>query len=320
MGELRFDGRVAVVTGAGGGLGASHAAALAARGAMVVVNDLGTTLDGDGHDRNPAEEQVARIVAAGGRAVANFEDVSNPDGAARIIAHAIDAFGRIDIVVNNAGNFISDVPLEQTTPERLDRLWRVHVQGTVNVLRAAWPHFVAANYGRVVNTASQAGYLGVPNKYEYDIVKSSMLGLTKTLAFEAAQHGIRANALCPAANTRPLRAMADELPEGTLPSGFFGPAFDPALVSPLVVWLAHEDCPANGETFMAMSGTVTRMVVAETHGFFAPDLSAEDIRDNFDRIMTPGDLSGSNLLVPGNATERGADVIERFLAHGIDVA
>lgn len=316
MTALDFNGRVAIVTGAGGGLGASYAEALAARGAKVLVNDLGTTLEGEVTDTTRARQQVERIRAAGGVAVANGNDVSSEQGARQLVEQALDEFGRIDIVINNAGNFVSDGPLTETTNERFDSLWRVHVLGTVNILRTVWPHLMGQGYGRVINTASSGGYHAIPGKYEYDTVKAAIHGLTLTLALECAGHGVLVNTLCPGGNTRSLRDMQEKLPPNTLPSGYFGPAYDPALVAAAVVWLAHESCEANGETFLAMSGTVKRLLVVENEGFFSRELTPELLARNAAAVRDTSTLAAAKLTLPPHAVEQGGRLVDVFDAAG----
>jgi NAD(P)-dependent dehydrogenase (short-subunit alcohol dehydrogenase family) len=201
MDELRFDDRVVAITGAGRGIGRSHALAFARRGARVVVADYGVAVDGSGSSSDPAEAVVAEIRAAGGEAVACIADVADEVAARSIVDTAISTFGTIDVVVNNAG--INDpAPFEEQTSARFRRMMDVHLFGTVHVTHAAWPHFQAQGYGRVVNTASEAMLGGIPQLASYGAAKGAVFGLTRNLATEATGTGIRVNAIAPRAHTR----------------------------------------------------------------------------------------------------------------------
>jgi NAD(P)-dependent dehydrogenase (short-subunit alcohol dehydrogenase family) len=186
-GPLTFDGRVAIVTGGGGGLGRSHALELARRGAHVVVNDLGGAVDGTGGSTTAAEAVVAEIAAAGGEAVANAASVATPDGGAAIVQAALDAFGRVDIVVNNAG-ILRDAAFKNVTPESLDAVIDVHLKGAFNVLRGAWPLMREQNYGRIVNTSSGSGLFGNFGQSNYGAAKAGLMGLTRVLSIEGARN------------------------------------------------------------------------------------------------------------------------------------
>ena len=297
MDELRFDGRVAVVTGAGRGVGRGHALLLASRGARVVVADIGGSLAGDGSSAAPAEEVVAEIEAAGGQAVAVHASVAEPDGAAAIVAAAVDGFGGLDIVVNNAG--ISDPERFENLPfEHFQRMVEVHYYGTVHVIRAAWPHLVAAGYGRIVNTCSE-GMLGMNGKVtSYAGGKGAVFGLTRVLAAEAASQGILVNAVAPRANTR-LAApevvafthdVDVELVRGTMD------ALRPELVAPAMAYLAHESCRLSGEVLVAGAGQVMRLAVVESQGITEDDLTPEAVAEGLDRIL---DLTDPTLVPVG---------------------
>ncbi|MEU8267154.1 SDR family NAD(P)-dependent oxidoreductase [Sphaerisporangium sp. NPDC049002] len=276
MSELRFDGKVAVVTGAGQGLGRSHALLLAERGAKVVVNDVGGSLDGTGASTGPAAEVVELIVKNGGEAVANAGDVATPEGAESIIQAARDAFGRVDILVNNAG-ILRDKSLGKMTVEEFDAVLAVHVRGSFLVSRAAFPHMKEQRYGRIVNTSSPAGLFGNFGQANYSTAKMGLVGLTKTLGIEGARAGIKANAIAPIAWTRMTEAL--------LPAEF-EERFTPGRVSPLVAFLAHESCETSGEVFSVGAGRVARVFVAEGPGWRSDDLTIEAIRDNWDAILT----------------------------------
>jgi NAD(P)-dependent dehydrogenase (short-subunit alcohol dehydrogenase family) len=266
---IRFDHRVAVVTGAGRGLGREHALLLASLGAAVVVNDIGGAVDGTGSSRQPAESVVAEIEAAGGIAVADTHSVATPEGGAAIIGTAIDTFGRVDVVVNNAGisraKTFANMGIDQW-----DDVIAVHLRGAVCVTLPAWRSMRAQGYGRIVNTSSAVGLFGAFGLSNYGAAKMGLIGLTRVLAQEGAKYNIHVNAIAPVARTR----MSDDLLGGA-------DEFDPVLVSPVVAWLAHEDCPANGEIISAGAGRVARVFVAETPGYVNRAMTAADVRDHW---------------------------------------
>lgn len=287
---LRLDGRVAVVTGAGRGLGRDHALALAARGAAVVVNDLGTDIDGAGDSDEPAREVVARIRRDGGQAVPHFGTVATPAGAEAIVAEAVDTFGGVDILVNNAGVTMGD------WPTMID----VHLSGSFYLCRAAWPHLQASGSGRIVNTTSAAGLFGLvvdaPNGldfFAYGAAKMGLVGLTKGLAQHGAPDGIAVNAIAPVAHSRLTAWHPDERLVAWMDRHF--PSDQ---VSPVVVALAHADCPVSGETFSAGGGRVAHVFVAETEGVAIADLSAEDVLTHLTDIRERG-----NYAVPQNTAD-----------------
>ncbi|GGK49711.1 short-chain dehydrogenase [Planomonospora parontospora subsp. parontospora] len=297
MSELRFDGRVAVVTGAGHGLGRSHALSLAERGAKVVVNDLGGALDGTGASTGPAAEVVELITKNGGEAVVSGDDVATPEGAEAIVQSAIDAFGRVDIVVNNAG-ILRDRSFGKMSVEEWDAVIAVHLRGAFLVTRAAFSHMKEQAYGRIVNTSSPSGLFGSFGQANYSTAKMGLVGLTKTLGLEGARANIRVNAIAPIAWTR--------MTESLLPAEFEA-RFTAERISPLVAYLAHESCETSGEVFSVGAGRVARVFVAEGPGWKQDgegDHTAEDIRDNWEAIMaeqpyltptTLGQQSGASL-------------------------
>ena len=282
MTGLRFDGRVAVVTGAGRGIGRAHARLLAARGASVVVNDLGGSIDGVGEDRAPAAAVVAEIEAAGGTAVADRSDVSTVAGAESLVATAVDRFGRVDIVVNNAG-IIAWAGFPDADAANLERHLAVHVGGAFHTTRAAWPHMIAQGHGRVVMTTS-AGLFGLPTNLSYATAKGAVVGMTRSLATAGARHGIAVNAIAPAAMTRMAGPGGDD---DTSPM-----AAD--LVAPMVAFLAHEDCPVTGEVYAAGAGRFARILVAQTPGYLheGPAPTVEDVAEHWAAI---NDESGAYL-------------------------
>jgi len=288
MSELRFDDRAVIVTGAGRGVGRSHALSLASRGAKVVVADLGGELDGSGSSAGPAEDVVKEIKDAGGEAVAAHASVADAKGAESIVQAALDTFGRLDVVVNNAG--IADPDLfEDLSLERFRKMVDVHYLGTVNVTFAAWPHFLKSGGGRVVNTTSEGALGTVPKCTSYGGAKGGVLAFTKALANDGMRHKIAVNAVAPRANTRLsapwVLAKTYDLPEEMFTESDTMAKFDPALVTPAAVFLAHESCQLNGEVLVSGGGQVMRMVIMENEGITKDDLTPEDIADNFDQLM-----------------------------------
>jgi NAD(P)-dependent dehydrogenase (short-subunit alcohol dehydrogenase family) len=306
MGELRLDGKVALVTGAGRGLGRSYAKLLAARGASVVVNDPGVGLRGEGGEEGPAEGVAEEIRSGGGRALANFDSVASEAGAAAAVARAVDGFGRIDIIVNNAGIFMPERDFLETSSESFTRLWQVHVMGSINVARAGWPYLSGQSFGRIINTTSHVGYLGCRGLLEYSVAKAAIHGFTRSLALEAEGSGITVNAVAPGAMTRPVKELSG------LPDTYTSPAYEATLVAPTLLWLAHEECNVNGEVFGVMAGTTTRIKVAETAGFHSRNPTPETIRDNLDRILDNATLERSGLFFSVDAKQRGAELLAQY--------
>lgn len=260
--DVRFDDRVAIVTGAGGGLGRAHALLLASRGAQVVVNDLGGHVDGSGGSLGPAMDVVAQIERAGGIAVANCNSVTTAEGGEAIVQTALDNFGRIDIVVNNAG-ILRDKSFPNMTPDHVEPVLDVHLRGAMNVTRPAYGVMKVLGYGRIVNTTSAAGLFGNFGQTNYGAAKAGLVGMVRVLAIEGARHGIKANAIAPVARTRMTEKILGE----------FADRLDPELVSPTVAWLCHEDGLVSGEVYSAGGGRVARVFTAAT-----PDGSVRCIR------------------------------------------
>jgi hypothetical protein len=289
--ELRFDGRSVIVTGAGRGVGRCHALLLASRGARVVVADLGGRLEGGGSSAEPAEMVAKEIEAAGGVAVGCHASVADETGAASIVQTAIDAFGRVDVVINNAG--IADPELFDGQPlEMFRRMVDVHYLGTAYVTYAAWRHMKDAGYGRIVNTCSEAVLGFVPKATSYAGGKGGVLGFTRALALEAAPYGIRVNAVVPRAQTRlsapAVMAKTYDVPESTFDGGSMD-KFAPEFVSPAAVFLAHESCNLNGEFLISGGGQVMRMAFVCNEGITKEDLTPEDVAENLDTIMDLSD-------------------------------
>ncbi len=276
MAELGYDGKVAIITGAGGGLGREHALLLAHRGAQVVVNDLGGAVDGTGSDEGPAARVVKEIESAGGVAVADANSVATPEGGEAIVQTALDAFGRVDIVINNAG-ILRDKTFQKMTDDLVAPVIDVHLRGAFNVTRPAFALMREQGYGRIVNTSSNSGILGNFGQANYGAAKMGLVGFTRVLAAEGAKYDIKVNALAPVARTR----MTEEI------LGQLADKLDPALVSPVVGWLVHEECPVSGEIFTVGGGRVARFFVGMTPGIYADDLSVEVVRDRFEEIRDP---------------------------------
>jgi NAD(P)-dependent dehydrogenase (short-subunit alcohol dehydrogenase family) len=266
LSELRFDGRVAVVTGAGRGLGREYALLLASRGASIVVNDIGGSLTGDGSDAGPAEEVVAEIRAAGGTAVACTDSVATPEGGAAIVQAALTNFGGIDIVIHNAGN-VRRAPLSEMAYEDFASVLDVHLMGAFNVVRPAFPLMSAAGYGRIVLTSSIGGLYGNHDVVNYGVAKAGIIGLSNVAAIEGAANGVKCNVIVPAAVTR--------MAEGIDTSAY--PPMGPDLVAPAVGWLAHESCSVTGEMLIAIGGRIARAVVAESPGVYRPSWTIEEV-------------------------------------------
>lgn len=283
--DLGFDGKVTVVTGAGGGLGREHALMLADRGARLVINDLGGAVDGSGGDEGPAAQVANEINDAGGVAIANGDSVATPEGGAAIIQSALDEFGRVDIVINNAG-ILRDKTFHNLTDDLLTPVIDVHLKGAFYVTRPAWVHMREQGYGRVITTASASGIIGNFGQANYGAAKMGLVGFTNVLAKEGAKHNIKANAIAPIARTR----MTEEL------MGPLADMVDPREVAPLVTYLAHEDCPVNGETFTVGGGRVARFFVGMTRGWCDPGHSAEDVREHWEDIQNQ-----DGYLVPTSA-------------------
>ena len=276
----RFEGRVAVVTGAGRGIGRGYARLLAERGARVVVNDLGSSTGGDGADAEPASLVVSDIEAAGGEAIADLNDVSTTEGAEALIRAAVERYGRIDALINNAG-IIRWAGMPDVDADNLARHLAVHVGGSFNTARAAWPHMVDQKYGRIVMTTS-AGMFGLPANTSYATAKGGVVGLTRSLKVAGAKHGIKVNLIAPAAMTR----MAGPGGDDPSPSDAAGSPMAPDLVAPMVAFLAHEDCPVSGEIYSAGAGRFARIFIAQTQGYVQAETTPtiEDVADHWAAI------------------------------------
>ncbi len=284
---LSFDGKVAIVTGAGGGLGRSHALELARRGAFVVVNDLGGSVDGKGGDDSPAQKVVDEIEAAGGEAVPNYESVATVEGGKAVVQTALDTWDRVDILINNAG-ILRDASFAKMTPEQLEPVLDVHLKGAFYVTQPAFVQMKEQGYGRIVNTSSGAGIFGNFGQANYGAAKMGLVGLANVLAIEGAKYDIKANVIAPVAATR----MTEDI---------LGPLFDklgPEYITPVALYLAHEDCEVTGEIYTCGGGRVARVFVGATQGIMDAELSVETMAERLTEIR---DEAGYE--VPANLNE-----------------
>ncbi|HEU4429871.1 MAG TPA: SDR family NAD(P)-dependent oxidoreductase [Myxococcota bacterium] len=273
MAELRFDGRVAIVTGGGRGLGRAYAKLLAARGASVVVNDNGAALDGSGGSEEPAKSVVEEILAAGGIAAPDTRSVATPENGEAIVTGALDAFGRVDIVVNNAG-ILRDKAFHNMTSEMWDAVHGVHLRGAFHVTRPAYQRMRAQGFGRIVMTSSPSGTYGNFGQANYSAAKMGLVGLARTISIEGAKYDVKANVVSPNAATRMTEGLTGEL----------GPHMAPEKVAPVVAYLCHESCALAGEILTAGAGRVARVFVGESAGLFNPSVSVEDVADYCARL------------------------------------
>ncbi len=277
MAEYRFDGKVALVTGAGGGLGRQHALELARRGAKVMVNDVGV------YGTPTAEKFVSELKAEGFEAEFDTGSVGDEDAATRVVERTVERFGRIDILVNNAGAG-KTATVQETSTKDFTYLLNVHLFGTFWVLRAALKHMRAQNYGRVVNTASALGAFGAPGSTAYVVAKAGIIGLTKSAALDNADRDIKANALCPIAYTRMSEEHFSRKPE------LSQDLLHVRHVSPVVLFLAHRDCPVTGEVVSAGLGRVARVFTATVPGYSSKNLTCEDVFAHAEQIFDPTDF------------------------------
>jgi NAD(P)-dependent dehydrogenase (short-subunit alcohol dehydrogenase family) len=273
MSDLRFDGRVAIITGAGGGLGRSHALELARRGAQVLVNDLGGAVDGSGSSLSAADRVVEEITASGGIAAPNHDSVATAQGGQAIVQAALDAFGRVDILVNNAG-ILRDKAFHKMDDAMIQSVIDVHLTGALYVSQPAYRLMREQGYGRIVNTSSASGLFGNFGQANYGAAKAGLAGLTRVLALEGASHGIKVNAIAPIAATRMTEDILGSLAEKVSPDS----------VSPLVAYLAHEECSVNGHVYSVAGGRIARIFVAETHGVVLGENTPEEIRSKLSLI------------------------------------
>ncbi len=275
MPELRFDGRVAVITGAGRGLGRAYALLLASRGAKLVVNDPGGSMRGEGVDAAPAEQVAQEIRKSGGEAIACTESVATAEGGGAIIQSALDQFGRIDILIHNAGN-VRAASLKDMTQADFDAVLDVHLRGAFHVVRPAFPLMCKAGYGRIVLTSSIGGLYGNHRVANYGVAKAGLIGLSNVVALEGAAEGVKCNVIVPGAVTR--------MAEGIDISAY--PPMTPELVAPVVGWLAHESCSITAEMLISIAGRVARAFIAESPGVYRSSWSIEDVAQEIGAIRT----------------------------------
>ena len=286
MDELRFDGRVAVITGSGRGLGREYALLLASRGARVVVNDVGVAISdtddmGEAPASNPADEVVAEILAAGGEAVADHNTVATVEGGDAIIAGALEAFGAVDICVNNAGQ-VRMQPFATFPDEHIATVISTQLLGTLNVGRAAWRVMEATGGGRIINVSSGAGYGGFDRSTVYSMAKAGVIGLTIAMAAEGAPLGINVNVIAPYAKTRLGTGF------GPIPwSEDLAEWLHPRKVAPLVAWLAHERCDVTGKCYAVGAGHVAQVAFAVNEGFTDRELTPEAVAAHADDLAAP---------------------------------
>lgn len=300
MSEVRFDDRVAVVTGAGGGLGREYALLLASRGAKLVINDLGGAMDGTGAGTTAAEQMCQEIKDAGGEAVPNFDSVADWEGAQNIIKTAMDAFGKVDILINNAG-ILRDKSFVKMEMEDYDKVIGVHLNGTFYCCKAAFPHMRDNAYGRIVSAASGAGVYGNFGQANYAAAKMGIVGLMHVLRQEGAKYNIMANVIVPIAGTR---MTATIMPPNLLE------LFKPEFVAPMVAWACSEKCAFSGYTFVAGAGYFSRTAFMEGPGvFFSPEepITLEMIDQNIDKIAS---LEGA--ITYDNATAQTAHALSHM--------
>jgi NAD(P)-dependent dehydrogenase (short-subunit alcohol dehydrogenase family) len=302
MSEVRFDGRVAIVTGAGGGLGRTYAEELARRGAKVVVNDLGGATDGTGGGASMADETVDAIREAGGEAVANYDSVATPEGGQGIVGTALEVFGGVDIVINNAG-ILRDKSFAKLEVADLDAIIDVHLKGAFYVTQPAFRVMKDRGYGRILFTSSSSGIWGNFGQTNYGAAKTGLLGLSNVISIEGAKHNIQSNVIAPAAQTR----LTAGLGGGGEPDEAQQRLQDPRQVTSLSCFLVSEDCPLTHEVFAVGYGRVSRVFIGMSPPWFhegeAAFASLEDIRDNLETIM-----STDGFTIPKNTMDEMAPV------------
>lgn len=305
---IDFEGQVAIVTGAGRGLGRLYALELARRGAAVVVNDVGASMRGEGTDVGVADEVVAEIRAVGGRAVASYDSVEHAPGGDAIVGRALDGFGRLDAVVSNAGIF-QTVPFADLESDDWARMVRVHLDGAFHLGQPAFRAMRTGGGGRFVFTASSAGLFGQPEAAHYAAAKAGIVGLANVIAIEGAPHGILANCVLPFGYTRMVTETAGETAAIPEVAAFFA-AIRPELVVPLVVYLASRACGRTHESYSACAGRYARVFVGLGEGWLAAgadDPTAEDVGAQFERVAATEPFT-----VPGSIFDEVAGVCDRL--------
>lgn len=299
--SMDFEGKVVIVTGAGGGLGRAHALLFARHGARVIVNDLGGSAHGEGASASAADRVVAQVRDAGGEAVANHDSVTDGD---KIVQNALDTYGRVDVVVNNAG-ILRDKSFAKMEDTDWDLVYRVHVEGAYKVTRAAWPHLREQNYGRVIFTSSTSGIYGNFGQANYGMAKLGLYGLTRTLAIEGRKNNILVNAIAPTGGTR--------MTEGLIPASVFD-LLKPELVSPLVVYLGSEQCHDSGGLYEVGGGWMGKVRWERSLGAgFDPraDFSPEDVAARWASIS-----DFSNAVHPADTAEALKEMMANLQGFG----
>jgi NAD(P)-dependent dehydrogenase (short-subunit alcohol dehydrogenase family) len=312
MSTVSFDGRVAIVTGAGGGLGRTYALELARRGAAVVVNDLGGSFDGHGSSQKMADLVVAEIKAAGGRAVPSYDSVATSAGGEAIVETAVKAFGKVDVLINNAGT-LRNAPFDELPDSTLDAMIEVHLKGAFYVTRPAFRLMKAQRYGRIVFASSAAGMFGNDTQSAYGAAKAGLVGLMNVLSQEGKPYNIQCNALLPTAESRMGAGMPAAQMEkiGALFANvaqYLGKSGTAAFVTPMVVYLASEGCPSTHGIYSATFGRYARVFVAASEGWVGPretPPSADDIAEHFGEIT-----SQKSVCVPFSLLDEFAEIIK----------
>ena len=276
MSNVNFENRTVIVTGAGNGLGKAYALELGSRGAKVVVNDLGGSVDGSGSASSPADDVVNEIIKNGGEAIANYDSVATKEGGESIVQSALNNFGTVDAVINNAG-ILRDKSFANMSEDELSLILDVHLKGTFFVSQPAFKVMKENNYGRIVNVASPSGLFGNFGQSNYGAAKMGIVGLTNVLSIEGAKYNIKVNVIAPTAYTRMTEAL---LPEDV------GKLFSAELVTPMVVYLASEACEPTHEIFGVAAGRFARIGIITHNGYVNTSATAEDISENIEEIRT----------------------------------
>jgi len=309
MSRLTFEGRVAIVTGAGGstGLGRAHAQLLAERGARVLVNDVGTGRDGISGAAADAEAVAAEIVASGGEAIANLDSVADEAGANAVMQAALDAWGRVDILINNA-TVGARADFGEISSVDIERVIGVNLMGAIWMCRAVWPQMLAARYGRIINTTS-GGMMGMPSVTAYGAAKFGMFGLTRGLATEGAEHHIKVNSVSPGAATNSVGRFLTFSDPAMLDN--YRKQLPAELVSPVFAYLAHETCAVSGTLLHAAGGAVSARLIGATRGIAMPALTIEDVRDNIGGIFD--DTGLASVIDPFCPYDAGSDQVAKTM-------
>jgi 3-hydroxyacyl-CoA dehydrogenase/3a,7a,12a-trihydroxy-5b-cholest-24-enoyl-CoA hydratase len=282
MPALSFDGQAIIITGAARGLGLAYARLLAARGARLLINDLGVAMDGSGGSEAPVLAAAEEIRNAGGDAIADASDIAEEEGAHRVVDACLRAWGRVDAVINNAGNFLGQRPLQEASFDDFANLWRVHLGGTLRMCRAVLPHFHRAGNGRIVNTSSNQALYGAPLSADYAAAKGAVMGYTLSLAAATRGTGIRVNLLSPGAFTR----MVSGDVRGAEATRMLEAGLGADVAAPAAAWLCHPDCKSHGEIIEAYAGRFSRAVIGELPGFWDFEPTPESVARGLQSLDT----------------------------------